>query len=230
MPYIDYEVDPKVVVRWLRSRWGGAYQRAWALIRDSLVAGANGAVKAGFLRTAPPDALAHHADHSLMFRGFFESTEAFRLRLLDRWNYHVWRGTRKGLVDALAWAIAGRMRIDPALCNISVIENWQWTRGHFSGTTIPVPATDHRTMWVVIRQPHPFGEDPWYWDDGTRWDERYWGTRNAEADIVDLILRIARHQPGAHARVVEIIVVLSGDIDPSTGEELPGAQVLYWRL
>lgn len=240
--YSEYETSPRVILPWLRGEWGKRWQQAWAVLRDSIAESAHQAVRCGWLVTAPTDALAKHADASQLFRGAFERPEQFRARLLKRWEYQQWRGSKKGIIDAISWAIAGHLGIEPTACNIQVIDNWQWMRAAF--TDYGISSVDTRPYWIVIRQPHPFGTDGWYWGDGTVWAPyetfpdtgaatggKHWGTNGTgNGEIVDLILRLAMAQKPAHARLVEIIVVLAGDIDSMSGEPTSGSKVLYWRI
>lgn len=226
MSYSEYELDRSVITPWLNGFWGRKWQAAWASIRDAYVDQARAAVECGLIAECPPDALEKHAQASQFFRGFFEDADSFRARLLQRWDYHVWRGKRKGIVDAVSWAIAGKLKILPEQCNVSVVENWEWTRATLTG----VSSSSNRPYWIVIRQPHPFGTTGWHWGDGTVWGEKRWGTSNGDGDIIELIQRVALHQKPPHAQLVEIIVILTGDIVPTTGEPLGSSEVLYWRV
>lgn len=235
MSFLKYELED-AKIGFLNDKWQGA----WALMRDVLTMCAGQAVGASFIasKDCDIDALLLHGDACEIRKGYFESEDKYQQRLLDRWENKKWVGTRKGMVDQLSWAIAGAMGIERSEVNISIKENWEWT----ARLDRPdVQDHDHRPFWVIVRQPHPFGTSGPHWGDGSHWgtppldpDSIYWGAPNDGGDnrakIVDLIKTIAREQCPAHARIVEIIVVISGDVDETTGADLPGSSIARWRM
>lgn len=86
---------------WLRRAVGAGFLAALGETKDELVARAKEAIKARFIGIAPADSLGVHGLDSQMERGPAETDDAFRARLLDRWNHHTWRGLEEGVEDAL---------------------------------------------------------------------------------------------------------------------------------
>lgn len=234
MAYVEYETSELVRIPWIPLPW----QQAWAVMRDAFVAQVQAAVRCGWIQTCPPDALAAHARASQFIQGYFEDSELLRLRLLGRrndvtgevdggrWNYHRKRGTREGMIEAVSWALAGAMGRPVSDMRVEIRENPEWNRAGVVG----IPADIHPPFWIIIRHPHPFGTTGWQWDDGTKWGEKHWGSDDGDPRLVYLLEQIARHQKPVHAQLVEIIIILAGDIDHLTGEPTTGSNVLYWRV
>ncbi len=86
---------------WLQRPKGKAFLEAFGELKDEVVDRAKESVKARFIGLAPDDSLGVHGADSQIDQGPSEAADAFRARLLDRWNHHTWRGLEKGLEDAL---------------------------------------------------------------------------------------------------------------------------------
>jgi hypothetical protein len=83
---------------------------------------------------------------------------------------------------------------------------------------------------IVVRQPHPFD---WSWEwgqSGLTWGDGQasWGG-DYDAYLVDVVKSICAHHRGAHAIPMELIVIVSGDIDANL-EATAGSKVARFLI
>lgn len=193
-------------------------QSALGLLKDAVEEQAFDAVAARFPSLAPADALPLLGEPAGVYRADGESVESYRARVEDRWSWAEARGTKQGMIAALA-AIG---------ITAEVYETFTWNR-HES-------TRKKHWFWVVVRQPHPFGTTfANTWGDGALWGEgQKWGAVG-EARTIQVLMYILKHGRPAHAIPRELIIVLSGLIYLNSdgsgatmdGEPTPGSQVLY---
>lgn len=81
----------------LAGRWGRRWGAAFGAAKDAVVTAAKDAVKSGFVRLAPADALPRHAADAALPLLPGESDSALRLRIAGAWDFWPWAGTATGL-------------------------------------------------------------------------------------------------------------------------------------
>lgn len=209
--YRDWILD--LLPAWLRRRWGAAWFGALGDALDELVTYTRAAAKADLPKSAPADALGEIGADRALERYPGESAATYRARLAAAWTTWSFAGTEAGLVAQ--YAAAG-------LPKVVVVEAVDWT---------PEPP-DHNPDWSRFWIIFPAGGHPWdaektwgngtwgeadewgpgTWDDGTAWGAAgTWGT-TASQGAVTLVRRIAKKWKPAHTTLVNITIVISGEV------------------
>lgn len=135
----------RILPPWLR---GNTTDKVWTAVFDLLDAvklSADQAMKAHFIERAPIDAVNLHGKDCEIERLPGESTEAYRLRLLGKWEFKRTMSTRPGLPDKL------RQYIGPSV-HLFDLANDGWTGGVASGEDFNTANWSRIAM--VIEQPH----------------------------------------------------------------------------
>ncbi len=176
---------------WMQGPLGGGLALALGHLKDAFAQTARQAVKARFPALAPADALPSIGADRLLERVPFDSDGSYRLRLLAAWDLWAKGGTKTGIEDAIL--NVGYSTV--ALYDAHTIDlgPGSWAR------------------FVVVLLEHAWGSDG-VWGDPPAWgDGGTWGS-TALLSEVDLILRQVRLWKGAHARCLNVIVPLSGEL------------------
>lgn len=94
------ERQPGLYPTALAGRWGRRWGAAFGAQKDAVVTAAKDAVKSGFVRLAPADALPRHAADAALPLLPGESDAALRLRIAGAWDFWPAAGTLAGLETA----------------------------------------------------------------------------------------------------------------------------------
>lgn len=154
----DYQ--PELAPPWLRTGAGEAWLTALGDAKDALEARVRAAVKARFVATAPPDALAVIAAERGIERGVAETLESWRERTRASWDIWPWAGTPTGVLRALSYAgypnvslITGTGRahtLDGSLNVVTTLAGGSMPSGFWNGFrvlfTAPLPASWSPTL------------------------------------------------------------------------------------
>lgn len=176
------------------SEWWLRLHSVMGLFVDIFAEGATQAVRVRHLSQCPADALDHVATERGLERGPSEATADFRVRLRQAFEAYRYAGTEKAIIDQIVAA---------GLPTPVVYEDSDWVFDTLTGT-------NWWRFWVVF----PAGSFPvsgaGAWGSGT-WGSGAWGGPLTFAEQ-ELICRIISKWKPAHALLVNIIVVESGNL------------------
>lgn len=197
-PYHVYAARDGVRLPWHAGQYGIAWWQAFGVMLDGLLNGAQSAVASRWVSRCPADALRVHGSAFGMPQAPGEGDEEYRKRLKKLWYLAEWRGTAKGIVDALAFV---------GMTNVEIKEAFTagWGRHYDVGGLDP-----KKTRWfnVIIRHPHPFGTDFGFrYGDGTTYGSGKTYGVNGDPRWVEIVRHIVRNMKPAHAHCEAIIVV-----------------------
>lgn len=178
--------------------WGGEFwSRLHSIIGlfvDTFAEGATQAVRVRYTSVTPADALDYMATERGLERGPGEATADFRIRLRQAFEAYRYAGTEKAIIDQLVAA---------GLPTPVVYEDSDWVWDASTGT-------DWWRFWVVF----PEGSFPASGSDV--WGSGAWGSGlyggPLTADIQELVCRVIRKWKPAHALLINVIVVESGNL------------------
>jgi len=143
----------------LRGQWGAAWGGAFGAQKDDVVTRGKLAVKAGFVRLAPADALARHAADVVLPLLPGEADADLRARVAAAWDTWPWAGTSAGLSAAVT--LLGYTNVEIRTARELGAALW--------------------AQWFVVAQDTLITSRPWgapgVWGDGT------WGS-SASRDFV----------------------------------------------
>lgn len=200
-PYHIYAAREGVRLPWHSGTHGKAWWQAFGVMLDGMLNGAQAAVAARWASKAPPDALRIHGESFGMPQAPAETDEEYRRRLRKLWHLAEWRGTEKGVIDALSFlGLTAEVReaIDPT-----------WGRHLLAADA----AKRMRWFNVIIRHPHPFGTDfNFRYGDGTTYGSGAIYGPNGDPRWFPLLRQVVRNMKPAHAHCEWIAIVLAGDV------------------
>lgn len=183
----------------LRGPWGRLWGEKHGAAADLALAGAKDAVKAGFVVSAPTDALPRHLGDAGLDGLPGETAAQQRTRAADAWEAWVWAGTRTGLelaVTQLGWT------------TFTLRTSREWLPD--------LPPDGNAVLWarwwlVLPEATHGFAldlwDDPGNWDDGGTWD-----TDATPEEVARITLHL-RRQTNARDRGFVRLLFDDGDGD-----------------
>jgi len=193
--YRDYAVD--LAPPWLLQPQGQAFLRALGSVRDDITQRLKEGVKARFIESAAPDALAAIGADRGLERGPTDTDDTYADRLKDAWALWTWAGTPTGVLNAL-W--------DAGYTNVVLLTS---RRTHTLDASRELVTT-------VLSPPRWFGGEG-FWNSFLVWFPQPFITswqvggvpasNSAEADTVR---RLVNRWKPAHARVTGYIATLTG--------------------
>lgn len=236
--YRDYQTRHDIMPSFHAGEEGLRWNFAMGTWKDAVVDAAVLAARSRFIRTCPADALALHGRSLGWPQAPGERVDEYRQRLMQSWHLAHWRGTNKGIIDAL------KLVLNPFIGSATPASNWIEVKESFTSgwgrQKNPGPGINpakQRWFNVIIRHPHPFGTDfSFKYGDGTVWGGgKLWGI-NGDPRLLELLRMVVRRQKSAHSFCEWIAVVLAGDvIDANTmndGQPLGGgaSRVAYLKV
>ncbi len=169
----------------LRGRWGAAFGRILGAACDLVLDGAKDAVKAGFVASAPVDALPRLLADASMEALPGETSSAQRARVAAA--YETWE--LAGLYPGLQLALE---QLD--------LTSYTFTRWRdYAPSAPPDGRADRWATWMCTIYGHAFAVDG-LWSDAGTWDDG--GTWDSDATVEDVarIRRLVRAEMGASHR------------------------------
>jgi hypothetical protein len=189
------DAEPELMPGWFTGPKAQQWAEAWGVLKDVVAQAALEAVRAGFARWAPVDALRHIAAERSLERSPNDTEASWRAYLRTAWPTHEAGGGDQALIDAFA-----RVGL-----TAYIRHNWQWDP---DGTM--ADATKWPRLWIVVE--HPSGlEASFDWDDGTTWDSgATWDVDGPSAEILAYLKRAIRKFKGSHVDVVKVYFLGAG--------------------
>lgn len=188
--YRDWE--PDALPPWLLGPNGLAFAQAFALNRDALAQGATEAIRARRLLECPEDALKYAGDDRGLEQWPGESNDSFRKRCQKAFQAYAEAGTDLGIVNRFSevgiTAVCLRNRT-------------------FNGDDLPM---QWGRMWIVLTV-HPWTSEGAWGDPGVYGDGGTWGSTALPSDVAR-VRRLVKKWKSSHAAVVNIIVLISGEL------------------
>lgn len=191
MNYPEYLVQS--APRWLRRKVGTRWLYATGLMLEGWRAASKAAVKTRFVGIAPEDSLPIHGAERLLDRAPAESTPNYISRLRKAFPAYRQKGSSAGVQNRLREA---------GFTTASVVETHDWSTDD-GGTWA--------RFWVVIGLPNPWSVAE-VWSDAGLWDDAGVWLDPMPAETLGLLRNLTHKWKAAHARAVELIVVLTGDL------------------
>lgn len=179
----------------LRGRWGAAYARILGASLDLVLDGAKDAVKAGFVASAPVDALPYLLSDAGLEALPGESTSSQRARVAAAFETWELAGLYGGITLAL-----GQLGLT----------SYAFARWPEYAPSLPPDGDAARwATWLCTIDGHPYTADGTWADAGT-WDDG--GTWDSTATVADVarIRRLMRAEMGATHRGFMRFVLVSG--------------------
>jgi hypothetical protein len=206
----------------LQGPTGELYCNLVGALAESTLQNAESALRLGYPSLCSPDALNDHGAPWGLARAPNEPLSSFRSRLINRFNYAVNLGLDRGIKAALA---------EFGMSAVDVKSDWVSRYG------------TRFLHGIIIDQPHPFGGaypymwgqddfldvwDPAWNDIDTFWDGVF------DPVYMQILKHVAETCSPAHSPCAEIIIILNGSIDATTGEPVGSSHVNYidvfqWR-
>lgn len=192
-------------------------EEVFGKVKDLVVEGANEAVLAGFVSTAPVDALNTLGHNFNLDRCNGLTDEEWRIKLSQAWTVWQTSGTPARLIQEIK---------DLGFPNVYIIPEWlEVTPGVFI-KTLPImdqnPAMDDpangfwSNFWVVIDQPHGFTGHIWgtpsagIWGTGVAGVPYKWGAVDGDQDMLACIVNLIKKFKPAWTSCRGIIFLLPG--------------------
>ena len=157
-PFHVYQARPDVRLPWDGDDTGRRWNEALGVVKDAFADGATIAARCSLLSRCPADALALHGLSLGWPQAPGELVDEYRARLLRSFALEEWRGTNKGIGDALRGILSAVIPSTSAP-SVEILEAFTAGWGRNAGVAA-------RARWfnVVIRPPHPFGADAQHTD------------------------------------------------------------------
>lgn len=150
----------------LRGRWGRLWGEKHGAAADLALDGAKDAVRAGFVASAPADALPHLVADSALLGLPGETADQRRERIAGAWEVWAWAGTRHGLE-----VVAGQLGFEHYRLK---------TSADFAPGLPPGHRADLWARWWLFVYAHPWTRTEW---GAATWGSGTWGSSATAADV-----------------------------------------------
>lgn len=179
-PYVRYL--QQLAPPWLLSDAGKRWLQAHGDGLDSISEMITAAITARMVLLAPEDGLVYIGLERGMPKYPTETTDEYRFRLLNAWDYWQWGGTKKGVQDV--FAILG---YDVLITELYTIDPLRWSE--FAITVAPIEGFRKR-LWA----------DGGTWGDGGLWAEGWSPT----ASEIDTLESLVAGMKAAHTKLAKL--------------------------
>jgi hypothetical protein len=228
--YLNRSVHPEWVDQ---APWARRLLNVMETVFDMLLDASVEAIRSQFPTVCSSEFVASLASENQSFTGPQEPEASFRARIRNVWSQVPYYGTATGLYNDLSALGCKNVTVQHRNGSYVNITNGvattgtrSWGRSGFFGRSYW-----ERDYWVIVDQPHPFGNgtDLVQWGTAGAWgSSKVWGGIAQAAYLLPVLRTCYRHRP-AHANLYEVILICAGVVD-TTGESdyVAGDRVLYY--